>query len=70
MDVTEFRPVRRVAVLDIHSLDDPPALYAGGPGPAFPGTDHRVDHQPVERGLALWAANNGCAADSGHPRRG
>jgi polyhydroxybutyrate depolymerase len=60
MDVTEFRPVRPVAVLDIHSVDDPRALYAGGLGPAFPGTDHRVDHQPVERGLALWAANNGC----------
>jgi polyhydroxybutyrate depolymerase len=62
MDVAEFRPVRPVAVLDIHSVDDPRALYAGGLGPAFPGTNHRVDHQPVERGLALWAANNGCDA--------
>ena len=62
MDVAEFRPARPVAVLDIHSLDDPRALYAGGLGPAFPGTNHRVDHQPVERGLALWAANNGCDA--------
>jgi polyhydroxybutyrate depolymerase len=62
MDVAEFRPARPVAVLDIHSVDDPRALYAGGLGPAFPGTNHRVDHQPVERGLALWAANNGCDA--------
>jgi len=62
MDVAEFTPVRPVAVLDIHSVDDPRALYAGGLGPAFPGTNQRVDHQPVERGLALWAANNGCDA--------
>jgi len=62
MDVAEFRPARPVAVLDIHSVDDPRALYAGGLGPAFPGTNHRVDHQPVERGLALWAVNNGCDA--------
>jgi len=62
MDVADFGPVRPVAVLDIHSVDDPRAPYAGGLGPAFPGTNHRVDHQPVEQGLALWAANNGCDA--------
>ena len=62
MDVAEFTPVRPVAVLDIHSVDDPRALYAGGSGPAFPGTGRRVEHQPVERGLARWAANNGCDA--------
>ncbi len=62
LDVAEFRPARPVAVLDIHSVDDPRALYAGGLGPAFPGTSHRVEHQPVERGLALWAANNDCEA--------
>ena len=28
-----------VAVLHIHSLDDPRALYEGGEGPPFPGTD-------------------------------
>jgi polyhydroxybutyrate depolymerase len=64
MDVAEFRPSRPVAVLDIHSVDDPRALYAGGLGPVFPGTEYRVDHQSVERGLAQWAANNGCDATS------
>lgn len=65
MDVTLGQPVAPVAVLHIHSLDDPRALYGGGIGPPFPGTDHRVDHQPVVGGLAAWAENNGCA---GQPR--
>jgi polyhydroxybutyrate depolymerase len=62
MDLDAFAPARPVAVLDIHSVDDPRALYGGGLGPAFPGTSQRVEHQPVERGLARWAANNGCEA--------
>ncbi len=65
MDVALDRPVAPVAVLHIHSLDDPRALYNGGLGPPFPGTDQQVDHQPVTAGLAAWAANNGCA---GQPR--
>ena len=63
MDVVLERQVRDVAVLHIHSIDDPRALYDGGVGPPFPGTDNRVEHQPVMRGLAAWAANNGCASD-------
>ncbi len=61
MDLTEFSPARPVALLHIHSVDDPRALYAGGLGPPFPGTRHRVAHQPVVRGLAQWAAHNGCS---------
>ena len=60
MDATLDRPVPPVAVLHIHSADDPRALYEGGIGPPFPLTDQRVEHQPVMRGLDAWAANNGC----------
>lgn len=65
MDLDRFNPARPVAVLHIHSVDDPRALYDGGLGPNFPGTDHRVEHQPVTRGLADWARHNGCNA---HPQ--
>lgn len=41
-------------------MDDPRALYEGGTGPAFPGTNVRVDHRPVEEALALWREVNGC----------
>jgi polyhydroxybutyrate depolymerase len=60
MDLREFRPSRPVAVLHIHSVDDPRALYEGGLGPAFPGTDTRIEHQPVMAGLDRWARRNGC----------
>jgi polyhydroxybutyrate depolymerase len=60
MDVGEFRPARPVAVLDIHSVDDPRALYAGGLGPPFPGTDRRIHHQPALAGVERWAQFNGC----------
>jgi len=60
MDVTLERPVTPVAVLHVHSVDDPRALYEGGIGPPFPLTNQRVDHQPVTRGLDAWAGNNGC----------
>jgi polyhydroxybutyrate depolymerase len=49
-----------VAVLHIHSVDDPRALYAGGLGPPFPGTGMRSVHRPVEDGLALWRERNRC----------
>lgn len=67
MIVEAFRPVRPVPLLHIHSVDDPRALYEGGRGPSFPGTDVVVDHRPVEEGLAHWRAVNGCPA---HPRIG
>lgn len=53
-------PRAAVPVMHIHSLDDPRALYAGGLGPPFPGTDHRVDHPPVEGSLGRWGSANGC----------
>jgi polyhydroxybutyrate depolymerase len=63
MAVASFHPSRPVAILDIHSVDDPRALYTGGWGPPFPGTNSRVLHQPVMQGLAQWATNNGCAPE-------
>lgn len=56
-----FAPTRAVAVLDIHSVDDPRALYNGGMGPAFPGTSTQSSHKPVMAGLNKWARNNKCA---------
>lgn len=53
---------RPVPLLHIHSVDDPRALYEGGMGPPFPGTQNRVEHAPVMRGLQRWATLNGCTA--------
>jgi polyhydroxybutyrate depolymerase len=53
---------RPVAVLHIHSVDDPRALYEGGLGPPFPGTDVRSMHRPVEASIAGWVRQNGCGA--------
>jgi polyhydroxybutyrate depolymerase len=63
MQVAAFAPARPVPVLHVHSVDDPRALYAGGLGPPFPFTSTRVEHRPVEAGLARWAALDGCAAE-------
>lgn len=52
-----------VPVLHIHSVDDPRALYAGGLGPPFPLTDHRVLHPSVETVVRRWAAHDGCAPE-------
>jgi polyhydroxybutyrate depolymerase len=56
-------PVRPVPVLHIHSVDDPRALYRGGLGPPFPGTDVRTHHASVEGGLARWMVVNRCATE-------
>jgi polyhydroxybutyrate depolymerase len=61
LDLKTFAPTRAVPVMQIHSVDDPRALYAGGLGPPFPGTDNRVFHQPVQSGLDRWIAANGCS---------
>ncbi|NUQ11647.1 MAG: prolyl oligopeptidase family serine peptidase [Gemmatimonadaceae bacterium] len=61
LDLRSFAPVRAVPVMQIHSVDDPRALYEGGLGPPFPGTDNRVMHQPVQAGLDRWIVANGCA---------
>jgi polyhydroxybutyrate depolymerase len=61
MDLDAFSPSQRVAVLHIHSVDDPRALYGGGLGPPFPLTDRRVQHRAVLDGLARWRTHNRCA---------
>jgi polyhydroxybutyrate depolymerase len=60
MATERLAPARPVAVLHIHSVDDPRALYAGGLGPPFPGTGVRVAHEAVETGLARWIAVDHC----------
>lgn len=55
-----FAPAAPVAVLDVHSVDDPRALYAGGLGPGNPLNGKRIEHRAVEAGLARWRARNGC----------
>ena len=60
MSLDTFAPTRPVAVLHIHSVDDPRALYEGGIGPPFPGTNNRVTHAPVQAGLDRWIVKNGC----------
>ncbi|MCC6609552.1 MAG: polyhydroxybutyrate depolymerase [Burkholderiales bacterium] len=56
-----FKAARAVAILHIHSADDPRAIYGGGLGPPFPFTNVRVPHRPVEASLARWAEFAGCA---------
>jgi polyhydroxybutyrate depolymerase len=54
-------PERPVAVLHIHSVDDPRAIYNGGSGPPFPGTTVRSSHRAVDAGLERWRRRNGCS---------
>jgi polyhydroxybutyrate depolymerase len=63
MQAASFPPARPVAVLHIHSLDDPRALYAGGLGPPFPGTQSRVTHRAVEPELRRWVTHDRCPAE-------
>lgn len=60
MTVTDFAPSQPVPVMHIHSVDDQRALYHGGLGPAFPLTNTRVLHPPVEEMLAQWVRHNQC----------
>jgi polyhydroxybutyrate depolymerase len=60
-NLARFAPVRRIGVLHIHSVDDPRALYKGGTGPPFPGTNVRSSHRPVMEGLERWRTHNGCS---------
>jgi polyhydroxybutyrate depolymerase len=62
MNVSRFSPTRPVPVMHIHSVDDPRALYNGGLGPPFPGTNNRETHQPVQKGLDQWIRAGICAA--------
>lgn len=59
----QFAPAAAVPVLHVHSVDDPRALYAGGPGPRFPFTTRRVQHRAVEAGLARWRERDGCTGE-------
>ncbi len=61
--VPSTRGGRAVPVLQIHSVDDPRALYFGGLGPPFPFTGSRVLHPAVEATLAAWAKRDGCAGN-------
>jgi polyhydroxybutyrate depolymerase len=61
LDLEAFAPTRAVPVMQIHSVHDRRALYAGGLGPPFPGTNVRIQHQPVEAGLNRWITANGCS---------
>ncbi len=62
MTLQRFSPAKPVPVMHIHSVDDQRALYGGGLGPAFPLTNTRVFHQPVESMIGKWLAHNGCPA--------
>ncbi len=62
LQVAQFTPSRAVAVLHIHSADDPRALYEGGLGPPFPMTDRRVQHRSVGEAIERWRRRNGCPA--------
>jgi polyhydroxybutyrate depolymerase len=57
---TNFAPSKPVAMLQIHSVDDPRALYDGGMGPPFPGTNVRSSHRPVPQTIDRWRKHNRC----------
>ncbi len=59
-NLDQFAAGPPVAVLHIHSVDDPRALYKGGLGPPFPGSNVRSAHRPVEDGLTRWRRRNTC----------
>lgn len=69
-------PASPIPMLQIHSVDDPRALYEGGEGPPFPGTNSTVVHVGAMETLAEWARANECSdvvvesdpvvAESGH----
>ena len=62
MTLPGFAPSMPVPVMHIHSVDDQRALYGGGLGPAFPFTNTRVLHQPVEAMLGQWLKHDACPA--------
>lgn len=49
-----------VPVMDFHSLDDPRALYHGGPGPPFPMTNRKIMHPDMDKVIVAWVRHNGC----------
>jgi polyhydroxybutyrate depolymerase len=63
MVLVRSEPRAPVPVMHIHSVDDPRALYDGGLGPPFPGTNNRVMHPPVSESLERWRKANGCSTE-------
>jgi len=63
MAIARFAPARAMPVMHFHSVDDPRALYGGGLGPPFPGTNSRVTHLAVEDSVRRWVAADGCPAE-------
>ena len=62
MTLPRFAPRLAMPVLHIHSVDDERALYDGGLGLAFPLTNTRVLHQPVDAMIGQWTTHDGCPA--------
>jgi polyhydroxybutyrate depolymerase len=60
MTLPQFAPALSMPVMHMHSVDDQRALYAGGLGPAFPMTNSRVFHQPVDDMVERWRDHDGC----------
>jgi polyhydroxybutyrate depolymerase len=60
VEVTKFAPTRPVPVMEFHSVDDPRALYNGGLGLPFPGTNIQNQFDPVQEGIDRWVAYDGC----------
>lgn len=63
MVLPTIKSARAVPVLQIHSVDDPRALYSGGLGPPFPLTKNQVFHPNIDKMIKHWAKHNGCAAE-------
>jgi polyhydroxybutyrate depolymerase len=55
---------RAVPVMQIHSVDDPRALYYGGLGPPFPLTKSRVLHPNIDQIILRWVRHDGCAPEA------
>lgn len=62
MVLAAIKSSRVVPVMQIHSVDDPRALYDGGLGPQFPMTNSRVLHPDIDQMVSRWVKHNGCAA--------
>jgi polyhydroxybutyrate depolymerase len=60
VEVTTFAPTRPVPVMEFHSVDDPRALYDGGVGLPFPGTNIQNQFDSVQEGIDRWVAHDGC----------
>ena len=63
-NLEKFAPSQPVAVLDMHSVDDPRAVYDGGMGPPFAGGQEQSSHRSVMVGIHRWTVNNKCKGDS------